>query len=50
VRAWTAHQLHAFIEVARSQRLFPAFWLAAYTGMRRSELLAWRWEDLDADA
>ncbi|HEY6426204.1 MAG TPA: hypothetical protein VIX84_03145, partial [Acidimicrobiales bacterium] len=50
VRAWTAHQLHPFLEVARCQRLFPAFWLAAYTGMRRSELLALRWEDLDADA
>jgi len=50
VRAWTAAQLLAFLEAARPHRLFTAFWLAATTGMRRSELLALRWEDLDADA
>ena len=50
VRAWTAEQLTAFLVAARQQRLFAAFWLAAATGMRRSELLALRWEDLDADA
>ncbi len=47
VRAWTAQQLQAFLDAARQQRLFAAFWLAATTGMRRSELLGLRWEDLD---
>lgn len=47
VRAWTSTQLLTFLETARSDRLFPAFWVAANTGMRRSELLALRWEDLD---
>lgn len=47
VRAWTAPQLQAFLGAARQQRLFAAFWLAATTGMRRSELLGLRWEDLD---
>jgi integrase len=50
VRSWTAAQLRAFLDAARSHRLFAAFWLAATTGMRRSELLALRWEDLDTDA
>ena len=43
LRAWTAPQLHAFLQVARGDRLFPAFWLAANTGMRRGELLGLRW-------
>jgi integrase len=47
VRSWDAIQLRAFLETAKSDRLFPAFWLAANTGMRRSELLGLRWEDLD---
>jgi integrase len=29
--------------------VFPAFWLAANTGMRRSELLGLRWTDIDLD-
>ena len=50
VRAWIAEQLMAFLVAARQHRLFAAFWLAAATGMRRSELLALRWEDVDFDA
>jgi integrase len=50
VRAWTAQQLRTFLAAAERHRLFAAFWLAATTGMRRSELLALRWDDLDADA
>ncbi len=49
VRSWTADQLRTFLNAARHQRLFAAFWLAANTGMRRSELLALRWEDLDLE-
>jgi integrase len=49
VRSWTAEQLHTFLDTAAHHRLFAAFWLAATTGMRRSELLALRWEDLDVD-
>ena len=50
LRAWTAPQLHAFLQVARGDRLFPAFWLAANTGMRRGELLGLRWGDIDVHA
>lgn len=46
-KAWTAQQLQAFLEAAAGHRLFPAFWVLAATGMRRSELLGLRWDDMD---
>jgi integrase len=49
-RAWNAQQVQAFLLAARSYRLFPAFWLAAKTGMRRFELLGLRSGDVDLDA
>lgn len=48
--AWTAEQLRTFLQAAAGQRLFPALWTSAMTGMRRSELLGLRWTDLDVDA
>jgi len=50
LRAWNAQQLQEFLATARSHRLFPAFWLAANTGMRRSELLGLRWGDVDLES
>jgi integrase len=50
LRAWNVEQLQAFLAVARSKRLFPAFWVAATTGVRRSELLGLRWGDVDLGA
>jgi integrase len=47
MRSWTAPQLQAFLDEARSHRLFPAFWLSANTGMRRGELLGLRWGEID---
>ena len=49
-QAWTAQQLGAFLRQAAGHRLFPAFWLLANTGLRRSELLGLRWDDIDFDA
>lgn len=46
-QAWNAQQLQAFLQAAAGHRLFPAFWLLASTGMRRSELLGLRWDDVD---
>jgi integrase len=46
-QAWTAEQLRAFLRVSAGHRLFPALWLSAMTGMRRSELLGLRWTDID---
>lgn len=36
-----------FLRAAAGHRLFPALWLSANTGMRRSELLGLKWSDLD---
>jgi integrase len=49
-RAWNAEQLQAFLQSAAGHRLFAAFWLAANTGVRRSELLGLQWNDLDLNA
>ncbi|MHB1444975.1 MAG: tyrosine-type recombinase/integrase [Acidimicrobiales bacterium] len=47
-QAWTADELQAFLRAAAGHRLFAALWVAAFTGMRRSELLGLRWDDFDA--
>lgn len=46
---WTPEQAAAFLEVARSHRLYAAFLLAVATGMRRGEILGLRWQDVDLD-
>jgi len=38
-----------FLEAARETPYYALFYLALYTGMRRSELLALRWSDIDLD-
>ena len=48
-QAWTADELQLFLRAAAGHRLFPALWLSAMTGMRRSELLGLRWTDIDVD-
>lgn len=50
IKAWNARQLAVFLDAVRSHRLHPAYHLAAYTGMRRGEVLGLRWRDLDLDA
>lgn len=46
-RAWTARELADFLTEARSQRLYPALHLTAYTGMRRGEVIGLKWSDLE---
>jgi hypothetical protein len=48
-RAWNAQQLQAFLQHTKGHRHHPAIWLAANTGLRRSELLALRWGDVDPE-
>ena len=43
-------QLASFLRIAMQHRLGPALWLTAMTGMRRGEVIALRWSDVDIDA
>ncbi len=47
VECWTARQLQQFLAAEKDNPLYMAFVLAASTGMRRSEVLGLRWEDVD---
>src|SRR5581483_2750060 len=49
MRIWTAHQLRAFLDHVRTDRLVAAWHLLTTTGMRRGELLGLRWVDVDLD-
>lgn len=52
LRYWTADQLGAFLGHVQAQepRFYPLARLAAYTGMRRGEVVGLRWQDVDLDA
>ena len=47
VTPWSLQELKDFLEIAKSHRLYFFFWLSAFTGARRGELLALRWSDFD---
>src|SRR5215472_10939797 len=48
---WTAAQLRAYLNWARGNSdLYPTWYVLAYTGIRRGELLALRWRDVDLNA
>jgi integrase len=44
---WSLGELRTFLEMASSHRLYFYYRLIAYTGARRGELLALKWEDFD---
>jgi integrase len=47
VMVWTAQQTSAFLSAARKDPYYAAFVVVAYTGLRRGEVCALRWSDID---
>jgi integrase len=50
MKSWTADQVGTFLRAAEADRLAGLWRLEAMTGMRRGELVALRWSDVDLDA
>ena len=50
VATWSGEEVAQFLEAARSDRLYVLFYLALTTGLRRGELLALQWSDVDLNA
>jgi len=46
MKTWTVEELREFLHFVRDDRNFALYRLAAYSGMRRGELLRLRWEDV----
>ena len=42
-----AQDLHAYLEAAKARDLLPMFYLELVSGLRKGELVALRWDDLD---
>ena len=49
VRAWTKDQLNTFLGHTEGSREYPFWFVAARTGMRRSELCGLKWDMVDLD-
>lgn len=47
MQTWDEYEINRFLEVAKDSPYYALFHTALYTGMRRSELLALRWQDVD---
>lgn len=48
--AWNAHEAIAFLRATRAYRLYAACVLVLVLGLRRSEVLGLRWQDVDFGA
>jgi integrase len=47
MQTWDEDEITRFLEAAKTTPYHCLFYLALFTGMRRSELLALRWQDVD---
>ena len=44
---WSVQQVNDFLKHTKHSRYHPVFFLAAYTGMRKGEIIALHWDDID---
>ena len=47
MQTWSEAEVNHFLEMAEGSPYYELFFTALFTGMRRSELLALRWQDTD---
>lgn len=47
MNVWTVDQINTFLTFTEHSRYHPVFFLAAYTGMRKGEILGLTWEDVN---
>ncbi|MDD5313115.1 MAG: tyrosine-type recombinase/integrase [Dehalococcoidia bacterium] len=47
MKTWCEDDVMQFLNTAKSTQYYALFYTALFTGMRRSELLALRWQDID---
>jgi integrase len=48
IQTWDEYEICRFLETTKESTYYPIFYLALFTGLRRSELLALRWQDVDS--
>lgn len=47
IKTWTQEEVNRFLEEAKKEWLYPLFFVAVATGLRRGELLGLKWGDID---
>lgn len=47
MQIWNEDEISQFLDAAKNTPYYALFYTALFTGMRRSELLALRWQDID---
>ena len=48
MHTWDEYEIRRFLDATKDSFYYPIFYLALFTGLRRSELLALRWQDVDS--
>jgi len=49
IRVWSIEEANRFLSLTEKRRFYIVYVLALYTGMRKGEILALRWQDVDLE-